>query len=43
MDFVSDMIKHDTEELAREKGLTRIDEETAGNFGKHPGACGLER
>ncbi len=28
MDFVSDMIRHDTEELAREKGLTRIDEET---------------
>ena len=29
MDFVSDMIRHDTEELAREKGLTRIDERTA--------------
>jgi hypothetical protein len=29
MDFVSDMIRHDTEELAREKGFTRIDEQTA--------------
>jgi hypothetical protein len=29
MDFVSDMIRHDTEESAREKGLTRIDEQTA--------------
>ena len=28
MDFVSDMIRHDTEELAREKGVTRIDEQT---------------
>ena len=28
MDFVSDMIRCDTEELAREKGLTGIDEET---------------
>ena len=28
MDFVSDMIRRDTEELAREKGLTGIDEET---------------
>ncbi|GKS56802.1 hypothetical protein YTPLAS18_03290 [Nitrospira sp.] len=27
MDFVSDMIRHDTEELAREKGLERIDEQ----------------
>lgn len=26
MDFVSDMIRHDTEEAAREKGFTRIDE-----------------
>jgi len=29
MDFVSDMIRHDTEEMAREKGLTRIDEQAA--------------
>lgn len=29
MDFVSDMIRHDTEELAREKGFTRIDEQIA--------------
>lgn len=28
MDFVSDMLKLDTEELARERGLTAIDEET---------------
>ncbi len=28
MDFVTDMIRHDTEEAAREKGLTRIDEAT---------------
>ena len=27
MDFVADMIRHDTEELAREKGLERIDEQ----------------
>jgi len=26
LEFVADMIKHDTEEAAREKGLTRIDE-----------------
>ena len=29
MDFVGDMIRHDTEEMAREKGLTRIDEQAA--------------
>jgi proto-chlorophyllide reductase subunit len=28
MDFVSDMVRRDTEELAREKGLTGIDEKT---------------
>jgi hypothetical protein len=28
MDFVTDMLKRDTEELAREQGLTMIDEET---------------
>ncbi len=28
MDFVSDMVKRDTEDLARESGLTRIDEES---------------
>lgn len=27
LEFVSDMIRHDTEEAAREKGFTRIDEE----------------
>lgn len=27
LDFVTDMLKRDTEDLAREKGLTRIDEE----------------
>ena len=26
LEFVSDMVRHDTEELAREKGLSRIDE-----------------
>lgn len=28
LDFVSDMLKRDTEDLAREKGLTQIDEQT---------------
>lgn len=28
MEFVTDMLKRDTEDLAREKGVTRIDEET---------------
>lgn len=27
VEFVTDMIKHDTEELAREKGITQIDEQ----------------
>ena len=37
MDFVSDMIKHDTEELARGKGLTRIDETAVQLWGSTPG------
>ena len=36
MDFVSDMIRHDTEESAREKGLTRIDEQAAAQLWEAP-------
>ena len=43
MDFVSDMIRRDTEELAREKGLTGIDEaDIAITVGCAARTCGLD-
>ena len=44
MDFVSDMVRRDTEELAREKGLTGIDEKTLRRtVGCAARTCGLVR
>ncbi len=36
MDFVTDMLKHDTEDLALERGLTRIDEDTLKTLWEEP-------
>lgn len=36
VEFVTDMIRHDTEEAAREKGITRIDEQTAAQLWDAP-------
>lgn len=38
MDFVADMVKRDTEDLARERGFTRIDEETLASLWDAPQA-----
>ncbi len=38
MDFVADMIRHDTEEMAREKGLARIDEHNVTQLWESPQA-----
>ena len=36
MEFVADMIKHDAEDLAREQGITRIDEDVLRQFWETP-------